>query len=79
MFRGHRGHIPIIIFILLMYVFWMKHDECYNLCDPQNVVFMKSQCTDKKENKIFLLYKEIQMGSVAWGRASQYMWKCANI
>jgi hypothetical protein len=23
------------------------------------------RCTDKKENKIFLIYKEIQMGSVA--------------
>jgi hypothetical protein len=23
------------------------------------------QCTDKKENKIFLMYKEIQMGSGA--------------
>ncbi len=25
-------------------------------------------CTDKKENKIFLIYKEIQMGSVAKGK-----------
>ncbi len=28
-------------------------------------------CTDKKENKIFLVYKEIQMGVVA----ESYMWK----
>jgi hypothetical protein len=25
----------------------------------------KGSCTDKKENKIFLIYKEIQMGSGA--------------
>jgi hypothetical protein len=37
--------------------------------------------TDKKENKIFLIYTEIQMGSGAkaytvWGRTSLYMRKC---
>jgi hypothetical protein len=26
---------------------------------------MERGCTDKKENEIFLIYKEIQMGSVA--------------
>jgi hypothetical protein len=30
--------------------------------------------TDKKENKIFYIYKEIQMGS----GAKSYMRKCAN-
>jgi hypothetical protein len=31
--------------------------------------------TDKKENKIFLIYKEIQSGAIA----KLYMRKCANI
>jgi hypothetical protein len=40
--------------------------------------------TDKKENEIFLIYKEIQMGSVAKsymrkGFLIQYIRKCANI
>jgi hypothetical protein len=42
--------------------------------------------TDKKENEIFLIYKEIQNGAVAKpymrtfrGRAALYMRKCANI
>jgi hypothetical protein len=40
--------------------------------------------TDKKENEIFLIYKEIQMGSVAKsymrnGFLILYMRKCANI
>jgi hypothetical protein len=33
------------------------------------------QYTDKKENKIILIYKEIQLGRVA----KSYMRKCANI
>ncbi len=40
-------------------------------------------CTDKKENQIFLIYKEIQNGAVAKsyeeGLSLQYMRKCANI
>jgi hypothetical protein len=39
-------------------------------------------CTDKKENKIFLIYKEIQSGAVAKSytrKSFQYMRKCANI
>jgi hypothetical protein len=43
--------ILIIIFIILMYVFWIKHDKCYNLCDPHIVVFMNSLCTDKNKIK----------------------------
>jgi hypothetical protein len=40
--------------------------------------------TDKKENKIFLIYKEIQMGAVTKsymrkGFLIWYMRKCANI
>jgi hypothetical protein len=27
--------------------------------------FLNNLCTDKKENQIFLIYKEIQMGSVS--------------
>jgi hypothetical protein len=41
-------------------------------------------CTDKKEKKIFLIYKKIQMGAVAKtymrkGFLIQYMRKCKNI
>jgi hypothetical protein len=36
------------------------------------VLFSVSLYTDKKENKIFLIYKEIQMGAVA----KSYMRKC---
>jgi hypothetical protein len=32
---------------------------------------LPSPYTDKKENKIFLIYKEIQMGAVA----KSYIWK----
>jgi hypothetical protein len=35
-------------------------------------------CTDKKENKIFLIYKEIQMGSGVKSWGSEYRRKCAN-
>jgi hypothetical protein len=40
-------------------------------------------CTDKKEKKIFLIYKEIHMGAVEKsymrkGFLLQYMRKCAN-
>jgi hypothetical protein len=37
--------------------------------------------TDKKEKKIFLIYKEIQMGSVAshrWGRAFFIFYRCKD-
>jgi hypothetical protein len=42
-----------------------------------------SPCTDKKENIIFLIYKEIQKGAVAKsymrkGFLIQYMRKCGN-
>jgi hypothetical protein len=47
---------------------------------------MSARCsyTDKKENEFFLIYKKIQMGSVAktYMRKDfliQYMRKCANI
>jgi hypothetical protein len=45
--------------------------------------FSKSVYTDKKENKIFLIYKEIQIGSGAQlymrkGFLIQYMRKCAH-
>ncbi len=40
-------------------------------------------CTDKKENKIFLIYKEIQMGAVVKSYMRRglliYIRKCANI
>jgi hypothetical protein len=40
-------------------------------------------CTDKKENKVFLIYKEFQMGSVAKSYMMKgfliYMRKCASI
>jgi hypothetical protein len=41
-------------------------------------------CTDKKENEIFLIYKEIQIGSVAKSNMRKgfliyCMRKCANI
>jgi hypothetical protein len=35
------------------------------LTKAANIKFMSILYTDKKENKIFLIYKEIQMGSVA--------------
>jgi hypothetical protein len=48
--------------------------------------FLSARCsyTEKKENEIFLTYKEIQMGSVAkpYIRKDfliQFMRKCANI
>jgi hypothetical protein len=48
------------------------------------LVVIVSKYTDKKEKKIFLIYKEIQSGAVAKsgrrkerGRASLYMRKCA--
>jgi hypothetical protein len=31
----------------------------------KNKIMVKNWCTDKKENKIFLIYKEIQSGAVA--------------
>jgi hypothetical protein len=34
-----------------------------------------SKCTDKKKNKIFLIYKEIQMGS---GAKSFLFYQCAS-
>jgi hypothetical protein len=37
--------------------FWLKNNK--------NVYRMCCFCTDKKENKIFLIYKEIQKGAVA--------------
>ncbi len=33
--------------------------------DSEPCLTEKEYCTDKKENEIFLIYKEIQMGSVA--------------
>jgi hypothetical protein len=40
-------------------------------------------CTDKKENKIFLIYREIQIGAVAKSYMRKgfikYKRKCANI
>jgi hypothetical protein len=44
----------------------------------------ESYCTDKKENKIFLIYREIQSGAVAKsymrkGFLIYCMRKCANI
>jgi hypothetical protein len=35
--------------------------------------------TDKKENEIFLIYKEIQKRSVAKSYMRKYIWKCSNI
>jgi hypothetical protein len=39
------------------------------------------QCTDKKENKIFLIYKEIHFGAIAksYMRKGFLMRECANI
>jgi hypothetical protein len=49
-----------------------------------STVYISASHTDKKENKIFLLYKEIQSGAVAKsymrkGSLILYMMKCANI
>ncbi len=48
-----------------------------------NFISYRQKYTDKKENKIFLIYKEIQMGSGAKSfmrkGASKYMRKCANL
>jgi hypothetical protein len=48
----------------------MKLDELLNqfklLTDKNNTVIrFQVSCTDKKENQIFLIYKEIQSGAVA--------------
>ncbi len=45
------------------------------------VTFWAISHTDKKENQIFLIYKEIQSGAVAksFMRKGLYMRKCANI
>ncbi len=37
----------------------------YKEISPQFVFFITAGCTDKKENKIYLKYKEIQMGTGA--------------
>jgi hypothetical protein len=42
----------------------------------KNIDYMDT-CTDKKENKVFLIYKEIQKGAVA--TASSYMTKYLRI
>jgi hypothetical protein len=45
------------------------------------VTFWAISHTDKKENQIFLIYKEIQSGAVAksYMRKGLHMRKCANI
>ncbi len=39
--------------------------ESSKMSSYQHILIMYEKCTDKKENKIFLIYKEIQMGAVA--------------
>jgi hypothetical protein len=67
--------------LLMIYFYlspgWFSSNKC-KTCLHRCVVLH----TDKKENKIFLIYKEIQMGSgesYIWGRASQYRRICKNI
>jgi hypothetical protein len=49
---------------------WKLHEECTLGYKDFDLFFHKSRlpdrkCTDKKENHIFLIYKEIQSGAVA--------------
>jgi hypothetical protein len=41
-----------------------------NFNNPRKKLKQQTIFTDKKENKIFLIYKEIQLQSHRWGRAS---------
>jgi hypothetical protein len=48
----------------------------------KSMVFIDVNCNDKKENEIFLIYKEIQKGSGAKSymrKGFQYLRKGANI
>jgi hypothetical protein len=44
-----------------MRLHWANEGPGSDLCIPRN----ETACTDKKENKIFLIYREIQSGAVA--------------
>jgi hypothetical protein len=74
------GNFPLMLMVIVFtYSMYSKNKDTENLIFTQDALLSSgldrhqhvlyihycTMYTDKKENKIFLLYKEIQMGSVA--------------